>query len=134
MRGLILFPLAVITGISLWSLFMGESMSQLTWSTNIAGIDVSADMSFYDSMINTVIGIAIICGVVGVSVLGSGLSDKGIHAIQVGIVYAAMWGCLSAISWNQFVLVPFFGQLIWYTLTLFYAAGALMEIIGAGQN
>lgn len=83
---------------------------------------LSLDFSMTVGLVAIIIG-AIALGLIGIQVLGSGLSDFSVKIIWNGIVYYGLWSIFSILAFNPIVGIPFFGLLLWFFLTLFYSLG-----------
>lgn len=68
---------------------------------------------------------AIVLGLIGINILGSGLSDYSIKIMWNGIVFYGLWLIFSVIGFNFFSIIPILGVGIWIALTLVYTMGVL---------
>jgi len=71
----------------------------------------------------TVIVSAIALGLIGLNVLGSGLSDFSVKIIWNGIVFYGLWLIFSVLSYSSIVSIPTFGIIFWFLLTFVYTLG-----------
>lgn len=75
--------------------------------------------------------LVLIAGVVGVTVMGTGLSDSSTHKIFVSITYLGIWVMLSVFSFNSILEIPYeFGTVLYIGLTLMYVVGVIKNISG----
>jgi len=75
-----------------------------------------------------VIGFAI---VIGIQVLGSGISPESIRIIIACTMYAGMWGILSVLSSPLIMSIEVFGSLIYVSLTIAYVIGIIQKLGGS---
>lgn len=71
---------------------------------------------------------AIALGLIGLNVLGSGLSDRSVKIIWNGIVFYGLWAVFSIMGYNSIASIPYFGALVWFSLTLFYSLGIFSKM------
>lgn len=83
---------------------------------------LNLDFNMTVGLVAVIIG-AIALGLIGLNVLGSGLSDFSVKIIWNGIVYYGLWIALSVLAFNLIVGIPIFGVLLWFFLTFFYSLG-----------
>jgi hypothetical protein len=76
-----------------------------------------------------VIGITALVLIVGLHILGSGISEISVDAIYKSTAYLAIWGVLSAISYVQIVSIPMnFGMYLYLGLTVMYTLGIVNSV------
>lgn len=83
---------------------------------------LSLDFNMTVGLVAVIIG-AIALGLIGINVLGSGLSDFSVKIIWNGIVYYGLWTVFSVLAFNLIIGIPIFGILLWFFLTFFYSLG-----------
>jgi len=94
----------------------------------IEGGSLNIDFTMSVGLIVIIIS-AIALGLIGINVLGSGLSDNSVKIIWNGIIYYGLWGIFSALGFNVFTLIPVgFGLLIWFILTMVYSLGVFHQM------
>jgi len=74
-----------------------------------------------------VIGFAIL---IGIQVLGSGISPESIRIIINCTLYAGIWGILSVLSSPLIISIEVFGSLIYISLTIGYVIGIVQKLGG----
>lgn len=83
-------------------------------------LDLSFDMTV--GLVVIILG-AIALGLIGLNVLGSGLSDFSVKIIWNGIVYYGLWAVFSVLAITVILSIPYFGALLWFFLTMIYSLG-----------
>jgi len=73
---------------------------------------------------------ALFLGLIGIKVLGSGLSEHSVKIIWNGLIYYGLWGVFSAFAINAFFAIPIFGAFFWFVLTFIYTLGLLSKMGG----
>lgn len=122
---LILISLGLILVITFFNVILGASFSSYTLDTPYGtpmGIDVITGAL---AIIIILISIAV---VVGIKVLGSGISEQSVHTIIVIVGYGSMWGVFSVLSYNLIVSIQYFGLIIYLVLTIMYVIGVMSKL------
>ncbi len=96
----------------------------------IMGSSVSFGITELEGMIVLLIVIITIASIVGIQILGSGLSDSSVRTLTIVIFYAGLWTMLSALVFNLINTIEIFGYLIYITLTIAYVLGVFQKIQG----
>lgn len=119
----------------------GISQSQeLTGNQSLSGEEseleleqgsLSLDFNMTIGLIVITIG-AIALGLIGLNVLGSGLSPFSVKIIWNGIVYYGLWTVFSVLGFNAITSLPIFGLFVWFILTLVYTLGVFNKM--GGEN
>lgn len=138
--GASLFVLGVI---SLFNIFLGNSFidysvdNSVDTSLTVNGttsdlVYESSDVVFSIDGITGAIVILIvivtIASVIGIQILGSGLSDASVRVITAVLVYSGLWGVLSVLSGSLIFSIEVFGSVIYIVLTLFYVIGVVEKV------
>jgi hypothetical protein len=88
-------------------------------NVNVQPIDITSLI-----LITILIAVALaVCLVVGIQVLGSGISGSVIPIIFVVTIMSGVYGVLSALSINIFMSIPYFGIPIYFILLIMYIIG-----------
>lgn len=66
--------------------------------------------------------------IIGLNVFGFGLAENTVRTITIGLIYAGLWGSLSLLSYGAIESIPYFGALIYLTLTFMYVVGVMEKI------
>jgi len=74
--------------------------------------------------------IGAIVAVLGIQVLGSGLSPESIKTIMTCILYGAIWGLLSILAMPLILAIEIFGTIIYMILLIGYITGVIQAITG----
>lgn len=145
---LIGFSLLILGVLTLFSMILG---------TNLIGTTLSGDVS-QDLIVNgttstleftgqeglfiidpTVATIAIfiviigIAAVLGIQVVGSGLSEESVKTIMSCILYGAIWGLLSVFAMPLIISIEIFGTIIYMVLLMLYVIGVIEKITGGNS-
>lgn len=75
-----------------------------------------------------IVGLMAVAGVVGLHVLGSGISDTSVATIIKGGALLALWGIVSYASLDAISTIPMFGGIIYFVLTALYTFGFIEAI------
>lgn len=128
MKSFIYFSLFVNIILFIFAIFIGYQPALVQFSGPMAS-SFTIDTTLRN-IINSILAIIIAMSVIGLQILGSGLSDVA-HAVAIrGIVYAGTWTALSTYSLELLGYIPIFGLIIWDVLTFIYAIGIFMEVRG----
>jgi hypothetical protein len=140
--GLTLLILGVITifSIVLGSNLAGTSIDNTitsdlivngtTTTLEFTGDDVIFAIDPTIATIGIFVVIGIIAGVMGIQVLGSGLSPESIRVILALILYGGVWGLLSLLALPLISAIEGFGVIIYMVLLLGYIVGVIQNIVG----
>lgn len=83
---------------------------------------LSLDFTMTVGLVALIAG-AIALGLIGIQVLGSGISDRAQKIIWNGIVFYGLWLIFSVMGYNSLASIPIFGVLLWFFLTFVYTLG-----------
>jgi len=75
--------------------------------------------------------LAIVAGITGIQVLGSGLNTQSARIIILLTGFGGLWAVLSILSFNLIVSIEIFGSLIYIMLTVAYALGVVKKLTGS---
>ena len=142
-NSLIFIPLSILLVLSFISLMFGNTLAGISIDDSVSidalinGTETSVDIGgtnatlSLDPLQGAIIWIIIILGIgvaVGIQVLGSGLSDKSVHLLFMGIFFSSVWGILSVLSMNLIESIEVFGSFIYLGLTIVYAIGTIIKV------
>ena len=112
-----------ITGLmengSLKDMLVGLEGADSTSTFNLSGLE---------GAIAIIIVISTIAVIMGIRILGSGLSETSNKAMMIGFGYTGLWLVLSLLSSSLINQIDTFGSLIYITLTLGYAIGVVQKL------
>lgn len=80
--------------------------------------------------IGIIVIIATATALLGIKVLGSGLSDESVRVLITTTVYASIWTILSLLAIPLISSIEIFGSLIYIILTIGYVIGVIEKISG----
>lgn len=140
--GLTLLILGVLT---IFSIVLGSNLSgtilenvydgNLTVNGTTTTLEFSGDDMLFaiDPTVATIgvfVIIIAIVAVLGIQVLGSGLSPESIRVIMACILYGAVWGLLSILAMPLILAIEVFGTIIYMVLLIGYIVGVIQNIVG----
>lgn len=77
------------------------------------------------AIIIVLISIAVI---VGIQILGSGISEQSVRTIIIIVGYASIWGFFSVLSLNLIMSIELFGWIMYVVLTIIYMIGVMNKL------
>lgn len=122
---LIVMSLAMLLIITFFNVVLGASFSNYNAGTSYS---VNVGIDSITGALAVIIALVGIATVVGIQVLGSGISEQSVKTIIVVIGYASIWGVFSALSLNLIVSIEIFGTIIYLFLTIMYAIGVMNRL------
>ena len=143
--GLTLLILGVLT---IFSLVLGGSLSgsiigsdlnpNLIVNGSTTTLEFSGDDVLFaiDPTVATIAVFVIIIAIVavlGIQVLGSGLSSESIKVIMACILYGAVWGLLSVLAMPLILAIEVFGTIIYMILLIGFVVGVIESISGGSD-
>jgi hypothetical protein len=127
------YPLVILIFASIISVFyqIASYTSQLnigsSFTFNILGYDLSFSLGT-----EGIILLIVVCGgigaIVGVNILGSGLSTMAQAIVYKSVFYFGLWAIFSVLSVDLIFSIPIVGSVIWLVLTLFYCLGVQEQV------
>lgn len=140
---LTLLPLVILSFVAM--VFGSDFVAISTDKTTITGysaVNESATKSWYTSgkgylnidpltgAIAIIMALAITVSIIGIKILGSGLSDESVRTLIIAITYTGIWTVLSILAYALLVSIEIFGLLIYVALTIGYVVGVIEKISG----
>lgn len=122
---LIMASLGMLLVIVFFNVILGASFSSYTLNSIYAqtiGID---SITGALAIIIVLISVAVI---VGIQVLGSGISEQSVKTIITIVGYASVWGFFSLLSYNLIISIEIFGFIIYLILTIIYMIGVMEKL------
>lgn len=104
---------------SLKDMLVGLEGAESTSTFNLSGLE---------GAIAIIIVISTIAVIMGIRILGSGLSETSIKAMMVGFGYTGLWLVLSILSAPLFFQIELFGTFIYIGLTIGYVIGVVQKL------
>ncbi len=104
---------------SLKDMLVGLEGAESTSTFNLSGLE---------GAIAIIIVIATIAVIMGIRILGSGLSETSIKAMMIGFGYTGLWLVLSILSAPLFFQIELFGTFIYIGLTIGYVIGVVQKL------
>lgn len=138
-------PLLIMGILTFFSIFLGNNFISVAIDNVLGGTVIingtestwGVEYSGYEFSIDTIVGaisiltvVAILAGVVGIQILGSGISESGHKTLTLCIVYGGLWFLLSTLSYSLIISIEVFGILIYVALTIVYVVGVIEKIAG----
>lgn len=128
MNILMLFPLTVLTFLTVFNWLSTSSLNEVTYSygINVLGVFLGVQITLSQTQYFLLVITALIGLSVGLLVLGS-LSHSWypFKMFAVGVFAMGLWAILSQYSLNYVTSIPVYGQLAYFALTFCYAIGTI---------
>lgn len=99
-------------------------------SYGIEGFEVEAGFTLEQGVLAVIIVMVAVGLVAGIQVLGSGLSEFSVKMIYTTIFFYTLWLMLSVFGLPAITIVPVFGWVFYFFLTLLYTVGVVGQING----
>lgn len=149
----IIIPMAVIISLFLFGLFYNNVTVDQNLTSNYSSeaingsmtengepISLAQDDSEYNFAINEtqgiiaiVIAVSLIGSLIGIRVLGSGLSETTVKILYNTIFFYGVWGLFSVFALEWLLIIPLYmGWLIYFVLTGVLSFGIVQQINGNG--
>ena len=96
----------------------------------VEGQDFVFSIDPVTGFIASLIVIVSLASILGLSVLGSGLSDASVRVMIMIITYSSIWATLSILSYPLIASIEIFGALMYVVITIAYAVGVVQKIDG----
>jgi len=137
--------LVILTVLTMFSFILGNTLTgspvDNIISNDLLINDTITTLTFEDAdalfVIDPVLGaigmlvvIGVIAAIIGIQILGSGLSPESVKMIMSMTMYGGMWGVLSILSYPLLNSIEMFGAVIYITLTLAYVIGIIQKLGG----
>jgi len=122
---LIIIALGMLLTITFFNIILGANLGTYNAGTTYA---VNVGISPITGALAIIIALVAVAVLVGIQVLGSGISEQSVHTIIVVIGYASIWGVFSVLTLNLIISIELFGWLIYLTLTIIYMIGVMNKI------
>lgn len=150
----IIIPMAVIITLFFFSLIYNSSTIGTTLNSNYSSQSangtfiedgteksLSTDYGEYNlatnetqGIIAIVIAVSVIGSLIGIRVLGSGLSEMTVKILYNTIFFYGIWALFSALSLQWFILIPIGGWIIYFVLTGTLSFGIVQQINGGSAE
>lgn len=134
---IVLTFLSVIFGNSFMSIGITHDITGLmengTLKEMLVGLEDADSISTFNlsgiqGAIAIIIVIATIAVIMGIRILGSGLSETSIKTMMIGFGYTGLWLVLSLLSAVLIIQIDIFGSMIYIILTLGYVIGVVQKL------
>ena len=138
MKNMIIIALLPLIVLSFFSILIGNEFVRIeidpTHVFSTAEGDFGSGPAWFDfdpitTTLAVLIAIALGVALVGTRILGSGLSDKSVRIVGVGILYTAIWSFLSLLAYPLIRSIQEFGLTIYIVLTVLYTLGVIDKMI-----
>ena len=97
----------------------------------------STDLTFaIDPLLGGLVILAVvitIAVIIGIQVLGSGLSPSSVSTIRTAVMYTGLWVTLSLTASPLIESISTVGSIIYISLTIIYIIGVFQRITGGGD-
>ena len=151
MNKMVMYPFIIMAVLALFNQFYYYSNNEVSISGEIAVVDpstgeisengtsteiqtsgtnVSFDLNVVTGFIALIIGVVILGTVIGITFVGSGISERAQKIIFNSVVCFGFWGIFSALTLTLIMLIPIFGLILWLAMTIVYTFGFFKQIDG----
>jgi hypothetical protein len=132
---LITISLGIMVLLTLFSVVAGSNWNELSSeglssSATSLGSEYAFQIDELTGAIAIIVIIVSIATLVGIRVVGSGLSDQSIKTITIGITYIGIWALFSVFSMPLIIMIEVFGTFLYIFLTIMYTIGVVQKITG----
>lgn len=119
-------PLAIIISLTVFSMVSnGGDIQNISQGYYSYGFQLTSA-----GIISFIIVIVVLASVVGINVVGSGLSDSSVRTITIGTAWGGMWLVFTVLSLPLMLSIEVFGVFIYVILTVLYVIGVYQKIGG----
>jgi len=144
--GMIMFSLIILLILTVFSVIFGASFGASvienvidnsliidgeTTTMEVQGADLLFNIDALTGALVWIIVVIAIVSVIGINIIGSGLSETSVHIITLGTAYTTIWIVLSLLASPLILSIEVFGALIYVVLTIIYAIGFINKISGS---
>jgi len=113
--------------------FVGLFIGQKDLAVGLSELDpISFSLDPLLGAIVLVSAVAVAVMLLGLRILGSGLSDDSIRILCVALSYIGIWMFLSVLAMPLLLSIELFGTLIYTALTIGYTIGVVEKMSGVG--
>jgi len=109
-----------------------QTLNETENTLEVAGGSLSLDYNLTVGIVAIIVS-AIVLGLIGINVLGSGLPDFSVKIIWNGIIFYGLWAIFSVTGYNFFASIPVIGVVLWVALTLVYGLGVFGRMGGSND-
>ena len=130
-----ILPLVILSFLSLvlGNEFVGLFIGQENLAVELTELDpISFSLDPLLGAIVLVSAVAVAVMLLGLRILGSGLSDDSIRILCVALSYIGIWMFLSVLAMPLLLSIELFGALIYTALTIGYTIGVVEKMSGVG--
>ena len=99
-----------------------QTLNETETDISVAGGILNLGFTMTVGLVAIIVG-AIVLGLIGLNVFGSGLPDFSVKIIWNGIVFYGLWTIFSVLAITAISSLPLFGALFWFFLTFIYSLG-----------
>jgi len=121
--------LSLVLGNEFVGLFIGQENLAVEL-TELDPISFSLDPLLGAIVLVSAVAVAVM--LLGLRILGSGLSDDSIRILCVALSYIGIWMFLSVLAMPLLLSIELFGALIYTALTIGYTIGVVEKMSGVG--
>ena len=139
---LIVISLSVLIVLTIFNIVIGSSFNEIQFESYdieavINGSDTSYTLQNLDFVFNIdsltgaiaiIILIGLLCCLIGIRILGSGLSETSVRFLTTSIFYTGVWSLFSVLSYDLIISIEVFGLLLYITLTIIYVLGVVQKL------
>lgn len=139
---LITISLSILIVLTIFDIVIGSSFDEIQFKSYdinaiINGSDTSYTLENLDFVFNIdsltgaiaiIIIVGLLCCLIGIRILGSGLSETSVKYLTTAIFYTGIWSLFSLLSYNFIISIKVFGLLLYISLTIIYVLGVVQKL------
>lgn len=122
-------PLLINLLLFIFSLLLGYKPGIVGAEGYSTSYTINLDMN---AIVIILLGIGLALSVVGIQVLGSGLSQTSVSIIIRAVIYILTWVIISLYTWSFLNNIAIVGNVIYIILTFLYGIGCFLNLVKSG--
>lgn len=110
---------------------LSEANNYVKYIIQSLGLSTNAQSFYFSDVEGALVWltvIIVIAGVIGIQILGSGISESGHRITMICLIYGGAWAILSILTWSLIHSIPYYGSFLWLSLTIAYVIGVIKKI------
>jgi len=139
---LIGISLGILIVLTIFNIVVGSSFDEIIFGTYdmdavINGSDTSYTLDNLNIIFNInsltgaiaiIIIVGLLCTILGIRILGSGISETSVRFLTTCVFYTGIWSLFSVLSYELIINIKVFGLLLYITLTIIFVLGVVQKL------
>lgn len=96
----------------------------------VEGYDINVGFTAQDGILAFIVAMIAVGALIGINVVGSGLSDTSVMIVYKSVAFFGLWGLISVFSFGGINAIPLVGWFLYFVLTFVYGLGVFQQIGG----